>query len=108
MTGAYETPAWRAMLALKTLDHNACILLSEVTGQWYVSARIEVTDGGLLRSVCEHRDSPERAVLAFLAELTELPIDVLIVAKPTGQRRHYRWNGAAFSEQYDQRLEPGS
>lgn len=92
------------MLAIKTLDNWASISLSEHTGRWYISAKIQISNGNFLKAVTEHRDTPAQAVRAFVDALKELSMDEVIVASPTGERRHYRWNGAAFAEQYDQRL----
>lgn len=94
----------RLMFSIKALDHDAHLCLSEYTGQWYVEAKVEISDGSILSSPTEHRETPELAVWAFVDRLQSITLDEVIVAKPTGQRRHYRWNGAAFAEQYDHRL----
>lgn len=90
----------RAMLAIKTLDKGAHILLSEYTGCWYVGARIEFSDGFMLRGMTEHRATPDEAVFAFLAALQSISLDEVIVASPAGERREFRWNGGAFAEEY--------
>lgn len=92
------------MLAIKTLDHCAHLCLSEYTGKWYVEAKVEISDGCILSGVTEHRETPAQAVRAFVDRLQAITLDEVIVAKPIGERRHYRWNGAAFAEQYDHRL----
>lgn len=90
----------RAMLAIKTLDKDAFILLSEYTGLWYIGAKINVSDGIMMRGLTEHRSTPEQAVMAFLDALSSISLDEVVVAEPAGERREYRWNGAAFAEQY--------
>ena len=92
------------MFAIKALDPAAHLCLSEYTGKWYIEAKVEVSDGCILSGVTEHRETPAQAVRAFVEALQAISLDEVIVAKPTGQRRHYRWNGAAFAEQYDHRL----
>lgn len=86
------------MLLLKALDSAASILLSQYTQQWYVSARIEIGDGVMLAGVAEHRDTPQEAVAAMFERLCDLGLDHYIAASPYGDRRNYRWNGAAFAE----------
>lgn len=93
-----------AMLCIQTLDPDAHLDFSHFTGKWYLSSRIEISDGAILSSITEHEDTPEAAVFAYFDKLKWISLDEVIVAKPTGQRRHYRWNGAAFAEQYDHRL----
>lgn len=87
-----------AMLAIKTLDNRACIRFSEWTGQWYVEAKVEVSDGVCLRGGSEHRDSPTAAVYAYLDMLRAVGLDEVIVAYFGDERRHFRWNGYAFAE----------
>lgn len=87
------------MLLIKSLDNDASLLLSEWTGQWYVSARIEMGDGAILTGGTEHRDTPTEAINAYMDWLTSVPIGkYLVIHAYHPERRHYRWNGAAFAE----------
>ena len=95
-----------AMLIIKSLDSSASLELSEYTQQWYVSARIEISDGSCLSSVTEHEDTPDVAVRAYLNRITEVGVHdhehVLVTHPHTEdgrQRRHWRWNGRAFTEE---------
>lgn len=96
----HEIEVKRAMLLIQTLDPNAHIGFSDITGQWYVSAHIEIGGDGFLSGGTEHRDTPEDAVRAYLAHLTSIDLGRYLVTKFDGQRRHWRWNGAAFREEY--------
>lgn len=92
-----------AMLTILSLDRDASLLLSPWTRQWYIQARIEVGDGVSLTGICEHRDSPEEAVFAYLDALKEVDqgdFDHFLVSNAMNRekRRHWRWNGAAFTE----------
>lgn len=94
------------MLLIKSLDPDACLLLSGCTHGWYVDADIMVSNGTIIGGVTEHRDTPEEAVAAFLDHLKNLSLDFVIVTdsgKFGGgeRRRHWRWNGAAFREEHD-------
>lgn len=87
------------MLMIKGLAPNATIAFSEYTHQWYVEASIEIGNGVLLTGGAEHRDSPAEAVRGYFQRLTSIGLDEYIVSKYSGQRREWRWNGAAFVEQ---------
>jgi hypothetical protein len=87
----------QAMLLIKSLDTNAHLGYSEWTGQWYVSARIDIGGDGVLRGGSEHRNTPDEAVSAYLSWLTDVDVDHYLVT--SNPRRHWRWNGAAFAEQ---------
>lgn len=93
-----------AMLAIKALDPQASVRFSEYTGKWYVDARTEVGDGSILKGGSEHRDHPGEAVLAYFAYLIAIDHEHYIVASPWGERREYRWNGAAFAETSPRRV----
>lgn len=90
------------MLLIKALDSSASLDLSTYTRQWYVSARIEISDGACLSSVTAHRDTPDLAVLAFINALMAVDsnqFDRCIVTNSfRDARRQYVWNGAAFAE----------
>lgn len=91
--------ASQIMLMLKAVSRDVTVEFSEYTGKWYVSGRrLEVGDGSLLRGVTEHRDTPEQAIHAFFDALTSIGLDEYVVGEYLGQRREYRWNGAAFAE----------
>lgn len=89
-----------AMLHIKALDPDASVRFSEWTGKWYVAADIDISDGAVIGGITEHRDGPERAVTDFLARLTQVGYDdldhVLVTRANNNDRRHWRWNGAAF------------
>lgn len=87
------------MLLIKSIDPDASLRLSEWTRRWYVEAKIEVSDGAVLSGITEHRDSPDEAVAAYLERLREVnqnDSDHVLAARVAGDRRHFRWNGAAF------------
>jgi hypothetical protein len=91
-----------AMLIIKSLDPSASLELSEYTQQWYVSARIDISDGACLSGVTEHEDTPDVAVRAFLNRITEVgqhDHEHVLVTRFHGERRHHRWNGRAFVEE---------
>lgn len=89
----------RTMLLIKSLYNDAHLALSEYTGQWFVMARINIGGDGLLTGGTEHRDTPQEAVAAYMDWLTNVPRDkYLVVNDGRENRRHYRWNGAAFTE----------
>ena len=90
--------AAQIMLILKALDPGASVKFSEWTGQWYVEASIEVGDGSVLTGGTEHRDSPDDAVRDYFARLTAISLDEYVATRYCGQRREWRWNGAAFAE----------
>lgn len=99
-----QRSATEAMLLIKTMDNGAMLKLSEWTGKWYVEAQVEVSDGVVLSGVTEHEDSPEQAVHAYLARLAEVDVNdfgrVLVTRAYAGdERRHWRWNGAAFANE---------
>jgi uncharacterized protein YktB (UPF0637 family) len=88
------------MLIIKALDDDAHLEYSEYTRQWFVSADIDIKSDGCLIGVVEHADTTDEAVGAFLARITHIKQDELIVTRALkDDRRHWRWNGAAFAEQ---------
>lgn len=92
-----------AMRIIQSLDSDAHLCFSNFTGQWFVSARIEISNGALLQGIAEHRPTPEDAVYAYLAELQKIHIhqweQVLVTRSMERERREWKWNGAAFAEQ---------
>jgi len=68
---------------------------SEFTGQWYVSASIEISDGSFSSGITEHRDSPGEAVDAFWDRITSLKPGESLVAWMGGGKPDWRgkWNG---------------
>lgn len=90
------------MLRIKALDPNATLCLSDYTGQWYVSAAIEISDGAVLTGIVEHRDAPADAVAEFVNRLCEIDTHAiqrrLVTRGPDGGRREWRWNGGGFVE----------
>ena len=88
-----------AMLMIKGLDRNAHLEFSDVTGKWYVSARLEICGNGVLCGITEHRATPQQAVEAFLERLQTVEYPLRICANAyTKNHREWRWNGAAFAE----------
>lgn len=73
---------------------------SPYTGKWFVHAKgVNLSNGTMLSGLSVHRDSPEQALLAFVAELRDEGQQSQVVAvEGRNGRRHYRWNGAAFAE----------
>jgi hypothetical protein len=90
----------RMMLQIKSLDNNASLGFSEYTSQWYVDARIEMGGEGVLFGMTEHRSSPESAVMAYFSSLITVDLDHYLVTHAYDEkaRRHWKWNGAAFTE----------
>lgn len=90
------------MLLILALDSDATLRLSPYTRQWFVQARIEISDGTILSGVTEHNKTPDLAVLSFINRLMAVNTDQFthcIVAKAhSDERRQYLWNGAAFAE----------
>lgn len=87
------------MLMLKAMSRDVRVEYSEYTARWYVSARhLEIGNGTLLTGGSEHRETPDQAIQAFFDRLTSIGLDEYIVGDYLGQRREYRWNGAAFAE----------
>jgi hypothetical protein len=96
-TGAYSTA--QIMLMLQAMSRDVAVLFSEYTGQWYVDARrLAVGDGCMAASTAEHRDTPDLAVRAIFERLTSIGLDEYVIGEYQGERREYRWNGAAFAE----------
>ena len=97
-----------AMLQIKALDGEAHIEFSEWTGQWYMRARIDVSDGACLTSLGDHRATPAEAVWAFYCALCQVDLHdfahVLVTRAGHDDRRHWRWNGATFKEEQLDRL----
>jgi hypothetical protein len=86
-----------AMLQIKSLDDGAVIEYSEWTHQWYVTAKVEISDGALLSGITEHERTPDLAVLAYIDRLRAVDYsDVDHVLVTRNPREHWRWNGAAF------------
>jgi hypothetical protein len=88
-----------AMLTILALDPDAVLRFSPHTRQWYVSARLEVAEHGILASLTEHRRTPEDAVGAYLDALKAVEHPNAVKGRNrSGEDRYYRWNGAAFAE----------
>jgi hypothetical protein len=88
-----------SMLVIKSLDYGAYLDFSEYTGQWYVSSAINIGGDGMLTGITEHRTTPEQAIEAYLLRIQAVEAPRYIVTKSNSpDRRHYRWNGAAFAE----------
>jgi hypothetical protein len=90
-----------AMLKILALDSGATLCFSQHTGKWYVSSRLGTTNGWVRGGITEHRPTPQEAVLAFWVRLTDVCfMDEERIAIGDGDnRRHWYWNGAAFTEE---------
>jgi hypothetical protein len=88
----------RQMQLIQALDSEACVKFSTYTGQWYVVSNLEIGDGHVLHGGAEHRDSPEEAVSATLQALQGVTGENYVAGRYLGERREWRWNGAAFAE----------
>lgn len=86
------------MAIIDALDPGASLKFSKWTGKWYVAANLEIGDGTILRGITEHHDTPHDAIQAFFSVLTNLSLDEYVASTYCGQRREWRWNGAAFAE----------
>lgn len=90
----------RYMLVILSLDSDASLKFSPMTGKWYVSARIEISDGAVLSGVAKHDENPTDAVVNFMFELCRHTLygqTYVIVGAYTDRRIAYQWNGAAFT-----------
>lgn len=98
----------RSIRIIQGLDPNAHLCFSRYTGKWFVSARIEITNGTSRSGIAEHRENPQQAVLAFLAVIQDVDINqyehMLVTMSLNHEPRYWKWNGAAFAEE---RLEVG-
>lgn len=45
---------------------RCAIQFSEYTNKWYIESPIEIKDGHILKSICEHRCTAEEARVAFI------------------------------------------
>jgi len=80
---------------------EACKGLSEVSlemrcpGDWYVvHIRVDIKEGGMLKSVCGNGTTPELAVLDHWRILTELQLgQYIVVGAMRENRRVVTWNG---------------
>jgi hypothetical protein len=80
-----------AMRLLQQLDRDVHLRLSMETGRWYVSMRVDLADGVLLYSAaCQHRRSPQSAVMATLDVLQFPPDGQAVYVR--GQHRYVRWS----------------
>lgn len=87
------------MLTILAIDPTANLLMSDFTAKWYMDSSCEISNGsGTTTGVTEHRDSPEAAITAVYNRLTEARHPKYIVSRHYGEKRCYRWNGAAFAE----------
>lgn len=88
------------ILLIKSLDPQAHVAFSEYTGRWYVSAHIEISDGAILSGISEHAPTVEAALRLYVGRLVAVDThdtDHVIVSRYP-ERRHWRWNGFAFTE----------
>ena len=93
------TPIKAVALHLQVLDRAWSLGYSEHTHQFYVSLDAQIGGDGLLCSVTEHRDTPEQAIDAAFKRLAAVSAPNYIVTDAfQGDRKHWRWNGAAFVE----------
>lgn len=88
-----------AMLLILSLDPGASLKFSESTQKWYVKADIDISTGELIGGITCHRDTPEAAVFGYLYELQEVHPPCILVTNTLRDRRHWKWNGAAFKEE---------
>lgn len=89
-----------AMLQIMALDSSASLHYSTFTHKWYVRAKIEVSDGGVIGGITQHADSPESACVFFVNKMKSIaPDEVLVTDSMSSERSHWRWNGAAFAPQ---------
>lgn len=88
------------MLLIKGLDENACLRFSEITGGWYISADISITDGKILHGASyEHTGTPWEATQGFLQMLQEVDSATQRIRTGSwGQERYWAWNGATWRE----------
>lgn len=86
------------MLMIKSIDRTAHVEFSEWTLKWFVSSCISIGDGTTLTGVNEHHDTPAKAVRMFFGTIRNVGGDEHLSVVHRGERRNYRWNGAAFTE----------
>lgn len=89
-----------AMRLIQILDDSAKISFSQWTGKFFVTARIEISNGSVLRGLAEHENSPITAVFSYLEALQKVTLtsDARIVTngyRPT--RQQWYWNGVGWA-----------
>lgn len=93
----------RQMFLIKKLDGQACLMLSNYTGKWYVSTRIEVANGAFLAGITAHRDTPEEAVSSYLAKLQAIRLPERLVLNAYGEdRKAFVWNHSGSWQHVDE------
>lgn len=96
-SGAYSTG--QIMLMIQALSPGAGVNYSQYTQQWYVEARhLDIGDGVMLSGGTEHCGTPQQAIQAYFEKLIAVDYPKYIATEYDGQRREWRWNGAAFAE----------
>jgi hypothetical protein len=92
------------MLHILSMDSKAYVGYSEFVHLWYVHTRLEEGGDGVLCSIGSHSNTPDASVHECFMRLqaiqpTQAKPDAVIVKEAssiTGERTHYRWNGACF------------
>lgn len=65
---------------------------SEYTGKFYVTARVEVSNGSFLRGVTEHRSTSQDAVIAYAERIMAVVApEMVVVGAFTPERQQWRW-----------------
>ncbi len=79
-----------AMEQIQKLDPDAHLRYSAFTKKWYVSAtKIDLLDGGVLRSVGRHENTPEEAVATLFKLLQSPPQGLRVVTNAFKENRAY-------------------
>lgn len=55
----------RELMNIYHKQFNAELKYSTISEQFYVSGKVDIKEGCMLKGICEHRDTPEEAVMAF-------------------------------------------
>lgn len=85
-------------LIIKALDPHARCEYYEGSGLFGVRSNIQISDGQIISSTGAAASMPEEAYERLLTELTAVIAPKYVVTSPNGSdRRHWRWNGAAFA-----------
>jgi hypothetical protein len=84
--------------AIQALDPDVSIKLA-TNGKWYVSAKISISDGQFVTSVCCHENNMESTIDAYWEKITALlaPDEKLVISS-FGKDKYYTWNGFMWKE----------
>ena len=92
-------PDSQIMRAIRSIDPTAVITWSEYTGQFYVEAKIDISDGSVLTRCAEHRADPSEALRAYWQRIKTLTADETVAVRAgSADSREFRWTGFLWAE----------